>query len=165
MKGSRLIKKNYELIPDDLNILVEKFDSTDVDINRYNHNNNVYKPGAIFTYKYKHQDTAENIKYFKVDQDFNSWTFIDSSAADSETIKSVAIEVINGNPMSEYIPDYNQTVLAYKLRESIPFSMSGAIENEANVWIHPPRDHYFEILELNPFPYIKLVTNGHGVLK
>ena len=33
--------------------------------------------------------------------------------------------------------------------------MSGAIENEANVWIHPPRDKYFKILELNPFPYAK----------
>ena len=37
--------------------------------------------------------------------------------------------------------------------------MSGAIENEGNVWIHPPRDKYFEILELNPFPYIKAPYN------
>lgn len=147
--------KNYELIPDDLNILVEKFDSTNVDVNRFNHNNKVYKPGTIFTYKYEHQDTNGDIKYFKVNQDFKSWTFVNSSSADSETIKSVAIEVMNGNPMSEYLPDYNQTVLAYILADSMPFSMSGAIENEANVWIHPPRDHYFEILELNPFPYIK----------
>jgi len=39
------------------------------------------------------------------------------------------------------------------------FSMSGTIENEGNVWIHPPRDNYFKIIELNPFPYIKAPYN------
>ncbi|MDR2836179.1 MAG: hypothetical protein LBV69_08320 [Bacteroidales bacterium] len=28
------------------------------------------------------------------------------------------------------------------------------IENNIEVWIHPPRDYFFKILELNPFPYI-----------
>lgn len=33
--------------------------------------------------------------------------------------------------------------------------VTGAIENEVNTWIHPPRSSFFQILELNPFPYIK----------
>jgi hypothetical protein len=53
------------------------------------------------------------------------------------------------------VPDYNQTAVVYKCGNDKGFSMSGAIENEANVWIHPPRDKYFKILELNPFPYAK----------
>ena len=37
----------------------------------------------------------------------------------------------------------------------LTMEMTGAIENEMNVWIHPPRSNFFKILELNPFPYIK----------
>jgi hypothetical protein len=32
----------------------------------------------------------------------------------------------------------------------------GAVENEAEFWIHPPRYGQYRILELSPFPYIKL---------
>ncbi|MDR2126258.1 MAG: hypothetical protein LBP63_05460 [Prevotellaceae bacterium] len=34
-------------------------------------------------------------------------------------------------------------------------SVSLIIENDDKVWIHPPRDFFFRILEINPFPYIK----------
>jgi hypothetical protein len=93
--------------------------------------------------------------YFQIDENLKGWTFVDEEATDSLIVKSVVIDVVNGNPMSQFLPDYNQTVIAYELIEGIPFSMSGVIENEANVWMHPPREHYFKILELNPFPYIK----------
>ena len=33
--------------------------------------------------------------------------------------------------------------------------MSGIVENERNLWMHPNRDCLFQILELNPFPYIQ----------
>lgn len=148
-------EKNYELIADDDGILVEKFDSTVVDENRYNHNNTIYKVGHSFIYKFEHITPENEIKFFRVSADRNNWEFVDVGNTDSRTIKSVLIEVANGNPMADHVPDYNQTVLVYKNGEDKSYSMSGAIENEENVWIHPPRDKYFRILELNPFPYIK----------
>ena len=33
--------------------------------------------------------------------------------------------------------------------------MSGIVENERNLWMHPNRECLFQILELNPFPYIQ----------
>lgn len=149
------IRKNYELIADDDGILVEKFDSTIVDENRYNHNNIIYKVGNSFKYKFEHITPQGEFKFFKVKEDRNSWEFVDFENADSTTVKTIVIEVANGNPMADHVPDYNQTVLVYKIGQEKTYSMSGAIENEGNVWIHPPRDKYFEILELNPFPYIK----------
>ena len=148
-------KKDYILVPDDLGILVEKFDSIKVDENKYNTNNIVFKPGTSFKYAFEHLTAAGEQLYFKVNSDQKSWDFVAKDITDSSTIKSVVIRVMDGNPMAQYIPDYNQTVIAYILLENAPFSMSGVIENEANVWVHPPRDHYFKILELNPFPYIK----------
>jgi hypothetical protein len=140
---------------DDDGILVEKVDSTVTDQNRYNENNTIYKVGNSFTYKFEHLTPKAETKYFRIKEDRNSWEFVDQNSTDSTTIKSVVIKVANGNPKSQHIPDYNQTALLYKLKDGYGSSMSGAIENEGNVWIHPPRDKYFEILELNPFPYIK----------
>lgn len=161
------IRKNYELMADDDGILVEKFDSTVVDENRYNHNNTIYKVGNSFKYKFEHITPNKETKFFKVNEDDKSWEFVDEKDADSTTIKSVVIEVADGNPMSKYISDYNQTALVYKLKKGNEYSMSGAIENEGNVWIHPPREKYFRILELNPFPIlkprIKLEPLGLGV--
>lgn len=149
-----LTGKNYELIADDVGILAEKFDSTVVDENKFNHNNIIYKVGSIFKYKFEHITPENEKKYFKIIADNSGWEFVGEEDKDPLTIKSVIMEVANGNPMANHIPDYNQTVLIYRLIES-SYSMTGAIENEGNTWIHPPREKYFEILELNPFPYIK----------
>ncbi|MBC2839729.1 hypothetical protein [Robiginitalea sp. SC105] len=148
-------KNDYQLVPDNDGILVEKFDSINVDENKYNTNNSVFKPGTSFKYAFEHLTAAGEQLYFKVNSDQKSWDFVAVDKADSRTIKSVVIQVMAGNPMAQYVPDYNQTTIAYIFLEGEPFSMSGVIENEANVWAHPPRDHYFKILELNPFPYIK----------
>lgn len=39
---------------------------------------------------------------------------------------------------------------------SAPSSMPGVLENDTVLWAHPPRDGPYRILELSPFPYIKL---------
>lgn len=148
-------KKDYDLVPDDDGILVENFDSTQVDINKYNKNNIIYKVGISFKYDFEHLTTNGEKKYFKIVDDGEGWAFVSSETEDSLVVKSLIIQVMNGNPMAQFIPDYNQTAIAYKLIPGIPFTMSGVIENEANIWVHPPREHYFKILELNPFPYIE----------
>ena len=39
---------------------------------------------------------------------------------------------------------------------SAPNSFSGVLENDSLLWSHPPRDGDYAILELSPYPYIKL---------
>ncbi len=145
----------YELIGEDESIVVESFDSTVVDINKFNHNNIVFKVGSEFTYSFEHVTNDKKIKYFKKTDGYGNWEFVDSDSLDFSTLQIIKISVANGNPMSNSIPDYSQTNLKYSLSDESSYSMSGVIENEANVWMHPPRDYYFEILELNPFPYVK----------
>ena len=136
-------------------ILVEKFDSLNTDDNKYNYNNEVFKVGTKFTYNFEHHTPQDELRFFKVHKDRKSWDFVDESNSDASVVKNVIIGTLSGNPMAKYVPDYNQTAVSYRFKEGDPFSMSGVIENEGNLWIHPPRDHYFKILELNPFPYIK----------
>lgn len=58
----------------------------------------------------------------------------------------------------KFIPGYSQSIIQYqylrgeKLEPS--FEKTGVIENEKNVWMHPPRSMLFRILEINPFPFV-----------
>ena len=157
------IKKDYVLINQD-RISVEKFDSTNVDENRYTENNLTFKEGSIFTYDFEH--ITPNMEKFLYTWDENdkdymtAWKFVPIDSLNENTIQKVAITVKPGlDPMIGNNPDYNQTVIQYNyLLENgkAPFlSSTGVIDNEDNIWMHPPRDKYFRILELNPFPYIK----------
>lgn len=145
----------YKLVSDGESLEVESFDSIVDDENKYNHNNIIFKRGIEFIYNYEHVTNDNRIWYFKRINHKPGWEFVNQNSIDSSTIKNVKILVTDGNPMSKDIPDYNQTNLKYSFDDEIKSSMSGVIENEANVWIHPPRSSYFKILELNPFPYIK----------
>lgn len=151
-----LTSKNYTLVADDLDIQVEQFDSTIIDVNKYNVNNQVFKVGTEFLYNYKHIDTLGELYSFKIDpSDGISWRYTAFKDVDSNTIKNVKISVLDGNPWPTRRPDYNQTVIQYEMEGWNGKSKTGVIENEANTWMHPPRQSYFRILELNPFPYIK----------
>jgi hypothetical protein len=149
------VKPQYVLVTERDGLQVEKFDSTVVDENKYNQNNKVFKVGTNFRYKFEHLTKNGEKKYFRTTNDQKVWEFVPADSDNSTVIKELIIEVANGNPLAKYVPDYNQTCLYYKMGDGMRFSSSGAIENEGNVWMHPPRDYYFKILEINPYPYIK----------
>ncbi|MCZ8022450.1 MAG: hypothetical protein O9294_11850 [Cytophagales bacterium] len=153
-------KENYLL--DDLNIYVEKFppnESTSID---YTVDNNIYKIDRKFIFDYfivRQNDTFKIVapKTTSLNSDFQrEWDFISSAADHENKIETISITVLPG------ISNENQTMLKYEyqyandLGYSSFSSKSGVIENEMNVWMHPHRDKYFMILELNPFPYVRM---------
>ncbi|MDW9379144.1 hypothetical protein [Chryseobacterium sp. JV558] len=87
------------------------------------------------------------------------WEFVEIGKQDNEIINHLMLKPKLGNPFERIDPNYNQTAIEYEYVMANSKFMSteetGAIENEMNVWIHPPRNNFFEILEINPFPYIK----------
>lgn len=153
----------YQLV-DDGGIMVEKFDSTNVDQNRYTANNLIFRANTQFVYAYQHM--GKEGKTWLVDTSTegsdwqHGWKFVPIDSARLSTIDNVKITVEAGlEPFIKNIPDYNQTVIRfdYPTRQGTSnfHSVSGVVENEKNVWMHPPRDKYFKILELNPFPFIR----------
>jgi hypothetical protein len=141
--------KDYALVRVENGIYVEQFDSTQTDADRYNQNNRIYRVGHSFTYSYEYQDTTGRRYHSK--STWDGWAFVPVERTDPQTIKQVIIRVQPGG-MGD---DYNQTVISYHYPPNPISGSSGVIENERNVWMHPPRDGLFRILELNPFPFIQ----------
>lgn len=152
------IKKAY--IFDDLSIYLENISPSDTSSNRYSVDNKAYKINRTYIFDYyilSGKDTLK-IKASKTvapEDDYQRmWEFIPTNALHEDKIETISISVLPG------ISNTNQTKLKYQYQYSKEgyysfSSTSGVIENEMNTWMHPHRDKYFMILELNPFPYIQ----------
>lgn len=141
-------KKNIDCILDDQGLFVENFNSQNKDIDRYNRNNKIYKVGYKFTFNFYYKDG--NMQYLDYDKKSNN---------NYKNVKEIILTVNSGFGPFGSIPNYNQTVYTYDYKfangEFGTNEMTGLIENEKNIWIHPPRNDFFKILELNPYPYVK----------
>lgn len=149
---------------DDLAITVEKFDSLNKDQNRYNLDNEIYKVGKKFTFTYAYRDKAgRNMLMNKADtvsQNGMAWKLVPAEQRNDKSVSQIILSVVPGlMPFIQIFPDYNQTVIMYdfKLGDGSSWNneMTGVIENQKNLWLHPPRTGLFSVLELNPFPYVK----------
>ncbi|NNF36163.1 MAG: hypothetical protein HKN68_18805 [Saprospiraceae bacterium] len=161
-------KKDYTIVLDG-DIYVEVFDSTNTSENRYTDNNTTYREGNIITYDYYYQDkNGKKFKFQEVDgagdlpfdEMAKAWFFVPLDSLNEKVVDKVIQKVKYGlEPMINSVPDYNQTVISFNYPlvsgKSTFSSATGIIENEKNVWAHPPRDRFFQILELNPFPFIQ----------
>lgn len=153
------IKNKY--IFDDFKIYIEKPLTADNNPDRYSLDNKVYRISKKFIFDYfiiKDTDTLKIVasKITAPDSDFQrEWNFISKNIKHEDKIETISITVQPG------ISNNNQTMLKYEyqyipdLGYSTFSSTSGVIENEMNTWMHPHRDKYFMILELNPFPFIQ----------
>jgi hypothetical protein len=150
---------------DDDGITVEKFDSTDIDDNRYNKNNSIYKVSRKFIFSYYYQDTL-GVKFLMTKGNLNKqsiyeWTFEKLENKNPNSVSQIILTVKSGlSPFIQQLPDYNQTIISYYFKQLngeywTSNEMTGVIENIKNLWMHPPRTDFFKILEINPFPYIK----------
>lgn len=147
---------DYEKTP--TGIVVEVFDDNS-SLTRYNDDNTVYKSGKKFRIEYSYINLEGEEFLFAVSPN-KKWKFVPKNSITDSTITHLIMEVMPD--LSEFIKydsSYNQTIIKYYYYNSenkMPFrSSTGVIENVYNIWMHPPRDHMFKILEINPFPYIK----------
>lgn len=116
--------------------------------------NNIYKRESVFTFNYRFFDKNGKELFFIINKD-NSWDFINVNQIKENVVKDFQLKILNEN-MNSTDPTYYQTGISYIIdKNDVNSAMTGLIENEKNIWLHPPREYLFQILELNPFPYIK----------
>jgi hypothetical protein len=91
------------------------------------------------------------------------------SILDSE-IALIQLNVLGTTkPFSEFDSEYSQTVIQYnyydKNKKLLLTEKTGLIENNVNIWFHPPRSIDAGILQLAAFPYVKLDSKDKWLWK
>jgi hypothetical protein len=173
-----LFSVSQELELDD-GIYSEKVIKNDTASHRYTIDNISYKLGRTFIYDYYYLDkSGSKFKFIRTENysEENPLHLIPIKNINDSTIDKIRIEVSDHlEIMSSYDTTYTQTVFDYsyldrkgktkdtlceyyrkKLKRADMNCMdegTGVIDNKKNLWIHPPRQYTFKMLELCPFPF------------
>lgn len=127
--------------------------------------NKIFVHGRVFSYNYSVAvgDTVGKIELswynnpnLKGRRILDNWTFVAESCSQylineiryTVIHDSLVINRTNRNQTEVLIGMYNENLIAG--------GYTGIIENERNVWIHPPRSNFFKVLNTCPYPYVQL---------
>jgi hypothetical protein len=167
--GVQKLNKPYYELTNDEGILVEKFDSLELAKNKFTLDNKIFRYGTIFTFDYhfinlkkdeKFKIICDDLTSFKKNEKDFDWYLTESSSKSENMVNKIKMVV---DPNFDHIlysmPGFNQSIITYYYLnnngEELLYESTGVIENRGNIWLHPPRQKLFRILELNPFPFIK----------
>lgn len=128
--------------------------------------NSIFLEGRVFSYNYNIYvgDTVKKVELllkkepwsqdkvmtgWKLTQDLNSKNLINEiryNVVPDSTIR------LNGRT------NRNQTEvqIEYYYIDLVGGEYTGIVENNRNVWIHPPRGNFFKVLNTCPYPYVQL---------
>jgi hypothetical protein len=131
-------------------------DSTDTDIKRYNQDNKIYKSNKEFVFDYiivKNNDSLK-CQFTKQPYGIPQWQLVKPDNEHIFTVNTVGIAVL------PYYQNNTQTGIKFnyynKAQKIVDNSeVTGLVENDKNIWTHPPRHQFFAITEFNSFPFIK----------
>jgi hypothetical protein len=135
---------------------MEKKDMTK--INPISWDNQVYFPGAIYKYNYTYKINEDSfkisLKYDTLRRHEEMW---------DDAVNHFEIEVIedyDSRFFKEVNSNYLQTSFNYryynKKGKLLGLELTGLVENEKNIYIHPPRVNMFRILRIAPYPILLL---------
>lgn len=155
-------KINPEVFFNDGIYIEKKIDSLSHFLN-YSVDNEVFINEREFMYKYsyihKNDTMLFSIKEVTIQEGKDlDWEFTKKINTNDSTV--VQIKIIPEPFSNTFGSDYNQTIINIDYigennKLIIGGEKTGCIENFKNVWMHPPREFLFKILELNPFPFIQ----------
>jgi hypothetical protein len=134
------------------------------DYNKYTSNNISYKQGCILVYDYYYMEKTGSKKKFIKTKKFSEQNPL--HLVDYDNVGDSVIDRIKLQVDDEFLVNFNsdstdtQTHINYSYLSKelsifphFPDEITGVIDNEKNIWIHPPRDYTFNILQLNPYPF------------
>ncbi|NHN26196.1 DUF3108 domain-containing protein [Flavobacterium jejuense] len=132
-------------------VLGQQYDGLHIEKSKIDKNNSIYTLGKEFVFNIK---ITENDSIFFIKEN-NSDNFKLSNEIDSLKISEIHLTVIK--PRMFQRTNKNQTEVYYSYEPNpTTISSTGIVENDENIWVHPPRNGFFKSLETCPFPYIKL---------
>lgn len=173
ISGGQMLSQEVQLLYES-GLYYEKPILSDTSQNRYSLDNISYKKNMVFTYDYYYVDKFGAKKKFLMKggilkNDLNSENPMNLTEYENPSDSAIdKIKIIVTDWLNIYCAhdtDCTQTVFSYdylykngspKDYLSWVDGSSGVIDNRKNLWMHPPREYSFKILELNPFPFYYL---------
>jgi hypothetical protein len=161
--GSHLAAQ--ELILED-GVYAEKPLPHNTDNHAYSRDNISYKIDMqlIFDYYFLGPASSEKKKFvYDPESKKQSFNLGDYHSSERNSICKIMMTVTDELFAFGFDTNYTQTVFRYDylnaLNNGLSEELTGVIDNGKNLWMHPPRDDQFAILELNPFPFQNLDEN------
>lgn len=126
--------------------------------NPYNYDNKIFTSEIEYIFDYVIIKDSDSLKYEILDEtifDYKKKNEISNNIVACLSIKTLK----NKGPIFIDYPNYTQTeiILSHLDKNGVPLTreLTGVIENNINLWLHPFRINAFQILQFTPFPYIK----------
>lgn len=130
---------------------------------KYTIDNKIYIHNRAIIYDYYFQLEDDSTKYKFKTKEESKYTLCSKYGCDEEIIDRIKLEVNDRLFLFDFDSTYNQTVISYYFISNnnniLKKESTGIIENHKNIWVHPPRQFDFKILEINPFPFVSFVEN------
>ncbi len=123
------------------------------------YDNIIYKRNNVFRYSYNYELNGESFK-MALSSDGGKLRWVNENIIENEylILNEITWEVIKPKLFSRTNRFQSELLFTYFFNKN-DFSLrewTGLVENKDNIWIHPPRANLFNILELSPFPFVKL---------
>jgi len=141
--------------------------------NRYTEDNEIYQIDNVYYFNYQYLTNDGEKLYYRnlhephiiiedgkeVERNFISqrWEFVPQENLPDDATVVFQMKVLPGLPRI-WVGGQSLIEFSYITHtgEIVPrWTKTGLVENEKNIWLHPPRECLFSILEINPFPFIK----------
>lgn len=136
------------------NCFAQQYDQLYIEKSKVDANNTFFTLGKEIVYEIRISRGGESI--FLAENSYAGYKL--TSNPDSATVSKVYMKVIQ--PKLFKRTNKNQTeILIYYSDPPRSVSSTGVVENDQNIWIHPPRQGFFKCLETCPFPYLKFGLN------
>jgi hypothetical protein len=133
------------------------------DIHAYSRDNISYKTGMqlLFDYYFLAPGSSEKKKFvYDPDSKKQSFSLHNYNSPEKNTISNIMMTITDDLFVFSFDSNYTQTVFRYDYLDAsgreLTEETTGVIDNKKNLWMHPPRNDQFAMLELNPFPFQNL---------
>ncbi|MCT4643368.1 MAG: hypothetical protein N4A74_00170 [Carboxylicivirga sp.] len=135
-------------------IYAQQFNTLHIERTEIDTNNTIYQSGKVYTYDY---EIIDQQKAYRLNNNGSVAEGNFELVEATDDTFNLKIQLIVPKLDKSQRTNKRQTEILYLF---IPIytamERTGIVENDENVWIHPPRSGFFRSLETCPFPYVKL---------
>jgi hypothetical protein len=128
---------------------IEKGKNPDID-------NKIFKSGRALLYQLSVYESGDKKQLVFSDTDWDLEEISKESSKDQ--VNRIIYLTASANRSKRTNKRQTEVIIGFE-PQGKTFQNTGIVENAQNIWLHPPRSRFFKILELCPFPYVKLSSD------